>query len=432
MDVEQRNPNDLKPNENNPRRITRKELDKLKHSLREFGFVDPIIVNKHADRKDVVVGGHQRLEAAKAIGLKTVPVTYVDLPRDREEALNIALNRISGDWDEEKLELLVRKLYEDELPLNLTGFDDAELEKLLAKTSPKPSVDEEETPAIKSKPEAEFGCVYQIGEHRVLCGDSTNPEHVAMLFEDDKKADLVWTDPPYGVSYKGTNNPNGKAWDVIEGDDLRDKELHDFLTDLYAIAHEYSKENAALYTCYASSNHTEFETALQNAGWTVKQQLIWHKHHILGRSDYHYNHEPILYAKKTNGPQPDWYGDRSQKTVVGEATNYENQTKAELLAAIQNIQHNGTLMTVSKDPSQSYQHPTQKPVELSKKMILNSTGRGQTVYDPCSGSGSTGIASHLTGRKSRLAEYDPRYADVIIRRLESHTGQKATKLQEAK
>lgn len=428
MQIEERTISSLKPNPDNPRRITRKELDKLKKSILEFGLVDPIIVNKHQTRKDVIVGGHQRVEAAKSLGILTVPVTYVELTQEREEALNVALNRISGDWDEEKLQSLIRKLYEEELPLNLTGLDDAELEKLLSKTSAKPSIDEEETPPTRSRHEVSRGELYEIGEHRVLCGDSTKPEDIERLMKGEK-ADLVWTDPPYGVSYKGTNNPNGKSWDVIEGDNLRDSELQSFLKAIFQNAREASKTNAALYTCYASSNHQEFEKALEESGWTIKQQLIWHKHHILGRSDYHYNHEPILYAKKTTGPQPDWYGDRSQKTVIEQAEDYTTSSKEELLNLIRGIQENGSLMSIKKDASNTYQHPTQKPVELSKKMILNSSRRGQTILDPCSGSGSTGIAAHLTGRKARLVEYEPTYADVIIRRLEAHTGEKAKKVE---
>ena len=408
-------------NNKNPRKITKREINKLIRSIKEFGFVDPIIVNKNKTRYNIVVGGHQRIEAAKKLKLKEVPVTYVDMTADKEQLLNIALNEISGEWDDDKLLELLKELEERGVDLTLSGFDEPILDEILARNqllTKEQNIDQ--TPTVPDKPKSKKGEVWILEKHRVMCGDSTKEQDFKKLMAG-KTADLCWTDPPYGVSYKGTNNPNGRDWGVMSNDELREDELYQFLEAIYQNVYEHTKKNAALYTCYASINHLIFEKALSKAGFTIKQQLIWEKGHVLGHSDYHWTHEPILYCRKTD--QPSWYGDRTHKTVILNATveNLQDLKKEELISMIAEIRMNSDLIRERKDPSNQYLHSTQKPVALSTRMIKNSSRPKELVVEPCGGSGSVLMACETTGRKCNLMEIDPKYVDVILTRWADFT-----------
>jgi len=421
MEVTNINIDELKENDKNPRRITKKELQKLVRSIQEFGFVDPIIVNKHKTRNNVVVGGHQRLKAAKQMGMKEVPVTYVDIPEDKESLLNIALNEIGGEWDDDKLLALLTELDERGIDLTLSGFDEPLLDEILSnKEQQKKESTIDKTPKVPEVPKSKTGEVWILGDHRLMCGDSTNPEDFKTLM-NDKIADLCWTDPPYGVSYKGTNNPNGREWDVLKNDELREDELYQFLLGIYNNVFKHSKKNAPIYSCYASVNHAFFEGALNEAGFTIKQQLIWEKGHVLGHSDYHWTHEPILYCRKDD--QPSWYGDRTHKTVIMNSTveDLETLKKEDLINLISEIRMNSDFMSEKKDPSSEYVHSTQKPVSLSKRMIKNSSRPNDIVIEPCAGSGSTLMACESSGRKCYSMEIDPKYVDVILTRWSDYT-----------
>lgn len=412
---------DLKPNEKNPRRITKRELQKLTRSITEFGFVDPIIVNKNKTRYNIIVGGHQRVEAAKKLKIKEVPVTYVDLTEEKESLLNIALNEISGEWDDDKLLELLKELEERGVDLTLSGFDEPILDEILSRqilAEKEANIDQ--TPKIPDKPKSKIGEVWKLGEHRLMCGDSTKETDFKTLM-NKKTADLCWTDPPYGVSYKGTNNPNGREWEVLKNDDLREDELFQFLNSIYKNVQTFTKKNAALYTCYASVNHLIFENALKEAKFLIKQTLIWEKGHVLGHSDYHWTHEPILYCRKND--QPGWYGDRTHKTVILNSTieQLQDLRKEELIQMISEIRMNSDLIRERKDPSNEYLHFTQKPVALSKRLIKNSTRPNELVLEPCAGSGSTLMACETSGRKCYSMELDPKYVDVILTRWADFT-----------
>ena len=413
---------ELKYNDKNPRRITKRELSKLTRSITEFGFVDPVIVNNHETRNNIVIGGHQRLKAAEKLGMKEVPVTYVNLTEDKESLLNIALNEISGEWDDDKLLSLLMELEERGVDLTLSGFDEPLLDEILSnKEQQKKEELIDVVPRTPDKSKSKEGEVYILGEHHLMCGDSTNPEDFKTLMQD-KIADLCWTDPPYGVSYKGSNNPNGREWEVLKNDDLRTDELYKFLLGIYRNVANHTKKNAAMYTCYASVNHIIFENSLKEAKWTVKQTLIWEKGYVLGHSDYHWTHEPILYCRKE--AQPSWYGDRTHKTVILNSTveDLKELKKEELISIISDIRLNSDLIRERKDPSNEYLHSTQKPVALSKRMIKNSSRPNDLVLEPCAGSGSTLMACETSGRKCYAMELDPKYVDVILMRWSNFTG----------
>lgn len=418
---------ELVPNDKNPRQMTKAEMNKLKRSLKEFGFVDPVIVNKHTDRKNIIIGGHQRCEAAKEIGLSEVPVVYVTLTPEKESLLNMALNKISGDWDESKLYDMLLDLENYPVDMTLSGFDEHVIDEIMARNEEQ---EQEElldiVPAVPELPKSRPGEVYWLGSHRLLCGDATKPEDVAKLMQD-QVADCVWTDPPYGVSYTGTNNPNGKAWGLMKADDLRSEDLYQFLYQLGRNYMKYLKPTAAVYVCYATVNHILFEKALNEAGFRVKQVLIWEKHHMLGHSDYHWTHEPIMYAVK-EGQNCEWYGDRTHKTVILQPEkNPEDLTKQELVDVIKRIREYSDILKEKKDNPKDYLHATQKPVGLPRRCIKNNTLPRQLVLDFCAGSGSTLMACESAKRTCYAMEIDPKYVDVVLNRWEQFTGQEAVR-----
>lgn len=235
-------------------------------------------------------------------------------------------------------------------------------------------------------------------------------------------ADMCFTDPPYGVSYKGTNNPNGRAWDVLQNDNLRSDELFTFLNSIFKNVSKHLKDKAAMYTCYASVNHIIFETALIDAGMVIKQTLVWEKGHVLGHSDYHWTHEPILYCRKKEF-QPGWFGDRTHKTVILNSTveDLEKLKKEELINLLAEIRQNSDLIKERKDPSSEYLHSTQKPVGLSKRLIKNSSRPNDIVIEPCAGSGSTLMACETSGRVCYAMEIDEKYAQVCLERWMKYT-----------
>jgi DNA modification methylase len=229
-------------------------------------------------------------------------------------------------------------------------------------------------------------------------------------------ADLVFTDPPYGVSYIGSNNPNGKSWEMIKNDDLRGERLNYFLFNAFKNMEKFSNDYSAFYVFYASSTHIEFETALNSAGIKVKEQIIWSKGMVLGHSDYHWAHEPCLYCKKENG-RTRWFGFRDNKTVIGKKRKeYQSMTKEQLVDALSIISKNSSVWEIDRDNVTEYVHPTQKPTHLAVRAIKNSSQKGEIVLDLFGGSGTTIIASEKTGRIARVMEFDPKYCDVIRKR----------------
>lgn len=397
MKFEKMKLSELRPADYNPRvelKPGMEEYEKLKQSILEFGFVDPPIFNK---RTGNLVGGHQRVSVAKDLGIGEIEVSIVDLPIEKEKALNIALNKISGQWDEDKLALLLNELDENEL--NISGFTDKEIQEVIDQYDMRLDLETEAIDdgfefELPEKPKAASGDIYQLGRHRLMCGDSTNKAHIELLM-DGEKADLLITDPPYNVNYEGKTEAALK----IKNDNKTASEFYDFLRSAFSSAYDNLKEGASFYVWYASSEVINFVNSLVDSQFMVKQELIWLKNSfVLGRQDYHWQHEPCLYGWKNDGSHH-WYGDRKQTTILD-----------------------------FDKPIANKEHPTMKPIPLFDYQIKNSSKKGDKILDIFGGSGTTMIACEQNDRQAYLMELDPKYVDVIINRWEEFTGKEAIKL----
>lgn len=371
----------LKPAEYNPRKKLKpgdSEYEKIKNSIEEFGFADPLVVN--ADM--TIIGGHQRLTVAIALGYTEVPCAVVDIDKTREKALNIALNKITGAWDETLLADLLKDIQESSFDLGKTGFDPPEIETLFNKVHSKDvredsfDVEAELQKPVFSRP----GDLWQLGKHRVICGDSTVEETYTRLM-DGQKANLVLTDPPYNVDVEETA---GK----IMNDNMGDEEFYNFLLSAYRCMHASLADDGSIYVWHADTEGLNFRKAFRDAGFYLSGCCIWKKNAlVLGRSPYQWIHEPCLFGWKQSGKHQ-WYSDRKQVTVW----EYDK-------------------------PRSSKDHPTMKPVALMSYPLRNSTMTNGIVLDPFLGSGSTLIACCETSRVCRGIELDPKFVDVIVTRF---------------
>ncbi|ANB66157.1 DNA methylase family protein (plasmid) [Anoxybacillus sp. B7M1] len=383
------------------------EYEKLKRSIKEFGYVEPLVWNR---RTGNLVGGHQRYKIlVNEEGLKELEVSEVDLDEVKEKALNIALNKISGDWENNKLAELLQELQaSDDIDFELTGFSEEEFDELLEQLDfeLEPDVEYEEVEddefdvegelANIEQPVTQSGDIWVLGEHRLLCGDSTNLEQVQRLM-NGKQAAMVFTDPPYNVDYTGKTKDALK----IQNDHMDDESFYRFLYAAFSVMYDVTEEGGPIYICHADSEGLNFRKAMIDSGWLYKQCIIWVKNSFtLGRNDYHWQHEPILYGWKP-GAAHKWAGDRKQSTV------WE-----------------------CDKPQRNADHPTMKPIPIPAKAIQNSSYKGDIIFDPFGGSGSTLIAAEKTGRICYTVELDPRYCDVIVKRYEELTGNKATLIRQ--
>jgi len=370
----------------------------------------------------VIVAGHTRLKAAIKLGMQEVPIIWADdLTPEQIKAFRIMDNKSVeiAQWD---LDLLKIE-FESMDNLEFTGFTEAEIDKIL---------DPKEKFSIGNKEpkyKINLGDIYQLGNHRLICGDATKEETYLKLLPPGTDIHCVFTDPPYGVSYSGTNNPNGRDWKVIEGDNLRGESLFDLLRDSFIQINQHLIHNGSLYVFHASSNQIIFEKALNSAGFQVKQQLIWHKHHILGHSHYHWCHEPIFYCSRIN-ESPQWFGTFCNKTILTKIIP-EEMTLEELQRFVNKIKKDSTIWEIKKDSTNDYIHPTQKPIKLAQRAILNSSKIGDNILDPFAGSGSTLMACEEKKRKCYTIELDPDFCSHIIERWENSTGKKAEKVKES-
>ena len=391
MNIVNMNIEDVHPYDKNPR-INENGVEAVANSIKEFGWQQPIVV----DRNHVIIAGHTRYFAAKHLNLTEVPVVIAEhLTPEQVKAYRIADNKTGelSEWDFSLLSLELNDLQNANVDLNSLGFQAEELEEILAEnngnTVSEGETDPESVPEAPETAVSKLGEIYQLGKHRLMCGDSTSAEDVARLMEG-RQADMVYTDPPYGISYNG--NPKGEEYEMIENDDLRGGSLTDFLRKVFQNLKTVLRERGAFYIWYAPSNHIQFEQAIIDAGLRSKQILIWYKGMILGRSNYHYAHEPCFYGCHANS-NCDWFGDCSQPTV----------------------------WDVKRDNRHSPLHPNQKPPALAQIALFNSSKPNHIILDLFGGSGSTLIACEQTGRVCRTMELDPKYCDVIRRRWAEFT-----------
>ena len=387
MIIEKKNAADLLPADYNPRKDLQPgdpEYEKLKRSLQQFGYVEPVIWNKATGR---VVGGHQRLKVLQDIGITEVDCVVVDIPEDQEKALNIALNKISGDWDNDKLALLIEDLQGADFDVSITGFDPAEIDDLF-KDSIKDGVKEDtfDVDAELEKPTTtKTGDIWQLGRHRLICGDSTKTDTFDLLMSG-VKANLVITDPPYNVNYEGSA---GK----IKNDNMGNDAFYKFLLDAFTQMHAVMADDASIYVFHADTEGLNFRRAFADAGFYLSGCCIWKKQSlVLGRSPYQWQHEPCLYGWKKNGKHQ-WYTGRKETTI------WEFDK-----------------------PKRNGDHPTMKPIPLLAYPIMNSSMSNSVVVDPFGGSGSTLIACEQTDRICYTVELDEKFCDVIVKRYIEQVG----------
>jgi DNA modification methylase len=366
-------------------------VDRVAAAIREFGFKVPIVARSDG----TLVDGHLRLKAAKKLGMDTVPVLLADDLTDAQvKAFRISVNRMAelAEWDDELLRVEFEELDAMGFDLELTGFGEDDLASMFPPEPTEGLTDEDAVPEVPEQPVTVEGDVWLLGRHRLMCGDSTSIEHLERLC-DGQLVDMWLTDPPYNVAYEGKT----KEAMTIQNDKMNDAGFRQFLCDAYVGADAVMKAGAVFYIWHADSEGYNFRGAAHDAGWKVRQCLIWKKQvMVMGRQDYHWKHEPCLYGWK-DGAAHLWAADRKQTTIL----------------EFDRPQRNG-------------EHPTMKPVELFEYQMLNNTKGSDVVLDSFAGSGTTAIACEKHGRMARMMELDPKYCDVIIKRWQDFTGQQAT------
>ncbi|MBD5534083.1 MAG: site-specific DNA-methyltransferase [Lachnospiraceae bacterium] len=377
----------LVPYVNNARTHSPEQLAKLRSSLREFGFINPVII----DRDFNVIAGHGRIAAAKEEGITEVPCVFVNyLTEAQKKAYILADNRMALDagWDEELLRIEIESLQGADFDVSLTGFGEDEIADLFSGDSEKDVKDDDFdlSAALEKAAFVERGDIWTVGRHRLMCGDATSAEDVAALM-DGKKANLIVTDPPYNVAFKSGSGLS------IQNDSMKGDEFYTFLYNSFSCMVEHLESGGAAYVFHADTEGLNFRKAFVDAGFHLAGVCIWVKNSlVLGRSDYQWQHEPVLYGFLKNGKHP-WYSDRKQTTIW----NYDK-------------------------PKRNKNHPTSKPLDLLGYPISNSSQENAIVLDTFGGSGSTMMACEQTNRICHMMELDEKYTSVILRRYVEDTG----------
>ena len=410
--------NELKQSQYNPRKDLKPgdiEYEKLKKSIKTFGYVEPIVWNKNTGN---IVGGHQRAKVLQDLGYEKATCIVVDLDDENEKALNIALNKINGEWDIPLLTDLLKGLDDSDFDVTLTGFDAAELGELFGEADPDElqgddfDLDDElesDDPLI-----SKLGDVWTLGKPRLMCGDSTTKEDVTILI-NGIPMDMCFTDPHYNVNYDAVAVK-------IMNDNMKDDTFLKFLISSFEMISYALKPGGSYYICHADSEGLNFRLAVRESGLLMKQCLIWIKNtFVMGRQDYHWQHEPILYGWK-EGAAHYFTADRTQSTVIEELKKLDVKKlkRAELVELLMRITTDTTAPTSvirENKPSRNAEHPTMKPIRLCARCIQNSSRQGENVIDLFGGSGSTLIAAEQINRVSYLMELDPKFCDVIVRRF---------------
>ena len=367
------------------------QVAQIAASIKEFGFNNPILI----DPDGGIIAGHGRVMAARRLGLTEVPcIRLGHLTETQRKAYVIADNRLAlnAGWDDQMLTVELQELDAESFDLNLLGFEATELNALLNPIKETEGLtDEDAVPEVPEEPKTKPGDIYKLGRHRLMCGDSTSIDDLEKL-TNGQLVDMWLTDPPYNVAYEGKTKDSL----TIKNDSMGDDQFRQFLRDAYTAADAVMKPGAVFYIWHADSEGYNFRGAAQDAGWKVRQCLIWKKSTmVMGRQDYHWKHEPCLYGWK-EGAGHLWAADRKQTTILE-----------------------------FDKPSRNGEHPTMKPVGLFAYQMQNNTKGGDIVLDSFGGSGTTMIAAEQHGRVAYLMELDPKYCDVIVKRWEDFTGQKA-------
>jgi DNA modification methylase len=389
MKIEIADINSIQPYINNPRKLKDSAIEKVAKSIKEFGFRQPIVV----DTNRIIVVGHTRYRASKKLGLKEVPITIAEnLTQEQINAYRIADNRTNeeAEWDLELLKTEIKELELADFNLDLTGFDEDQLNNMLFEEK-QGLTDEDEVPEAPEEPITKLGDIWKLGKHKLICGDSTILNNYEKLFNENK-ADLLMTDPPYNVDYEGKT----KDKLTIQNDSKNDDDFLQFLTDAFNNCAIHLKLGCSFYIFHSDWYGLEFRQSIKNSDLELKQNLIWAKNSmVMGRQDYQWQHEPCLYGWK-RGASHSWYSDRKQTTII----KYDRPSKSKL-------------------------HPTMKPVGLVEYLIKNSSKQEDIILDPFLGSGTTLMACEKQGRICYGVELDPKYCDVIVKRWEEFTGFKA-------
>ncbi len=381
----------LVPYAKNSRTHSEEQVAQIAASIKEWGFTTAVLV----DEAGSIIAGHGRVMAARKLGMASLPVMVAkDWSDAQKRAYVIADNKLAlnAGWDNDLLALELGELGDLGFDLELTGFTDEEIKALMPVEVNEGLTDPDEAPPVPENPVTVPGDVWVMGQHRLLCGDSTSVDDLAKLCEG-QMVDMWLTDPPYNVAYEGGT----KEKLTIQNDSMGDDQFRQFLRDAYTAADTVMKSGAVFYIWYNDVETYNFTGAAKDAGWKVSQILIWKKSSlILGRKDYHFQHEPCLYGWK-EGAAHLWASDRKQTTILE-----------------------------FDKPARNGEHPTMKPVALFEYQLLNNTKGGDIVLDSFGGSGTTLIAAEKNGRVARLMELDPKYCDVIVKRWQDFTGKIAT------
>ena len=391
MEIIYKKVQDLIPYINNSRTHSEEQVNQIVASINEFGFTNPLLI----DEKDNIIAGHGRLLASKKLKMDEVPCIVLEgLTEAQKKAYIIADNKmaLNAGWDDELLKIELENLKELDFDLELTGFNVDELDDILGKNEEETEIVEDEVPDVPEEPKAKLGDIYQLGNHRLMCGDSTSQEDVAKLM-NGVKADMVFTDPPYNVDYSNAERPKAGKTDLgkIKNDTMSEDDFIYFLGQVYKRLDENTKDNSSFYIWYADKSTISFYTALLETNIKFNQLLIWKKPMLLGRSKYQWAHEPCIFAIKGS---PYFTEDRT-KTTVWDFGGYDKSKNV---------------------------HPTQKPLFLPIEAINNSSKKDDNILDLFGGSGSTLIACEQLNRKCYMMELDEHYVSVIIERYINFTG----------
>ena len=397
QEIEMRSTKDLIPYVRNTRTHSEEQVGQIAASIKEFGFTNPVLV----DQDNMIIAGHGRVMAANKLDLKEVPTIRLDyLTEAQKRAYVIADNRLAlnADWDYEMLKVELKELDDLEFDVNLLGFEDKEIDDLLAEPT-EGLVDEDEVPDLPDEPVTKLGDLWQLGNHRLLCGDSTSIDAVDALM-DGNKADMVFTDPPYNADYSSrVDKKRRKPWGGIKNDNMSSDDFDVFLEDINSIIWSSCEDEASIYECIDWKRYPQIQKVFSEA-FTHKAMIVWNKNYFGLGTYYRTKHELILFGCK------------------GDKLNTWNANHDEM-----------DVWDISRDNALSYNHPTQKPVALPERAITNSSNPKNKVLDLFGGSGSTLLACEKLDRHGYLMELDPKYCDVIINRWQDFTGKEAVHLE---